>query len=108
MRSPGEEIAFPHPHHAPALFLQSARYQPIALTIALQLCRPPLRAIFWQRGVLRLCAAVPEATIDKDRDTFLSKNKIRFPKHFLAPPPACDPMHAKELHESKLGVAVSV
>jgi hypothetical protein len=55
----------------------------------------------------RLRAAVPKATVYKNRDTLLSKNKVRFTKDRLSTPPAPNAVRPKERDHPELGIPIS-
>ena len=50
--------------------------------------------------------AVPEATINENRQLRFRKNKIRLPKHRLTPTPAFDPRSAEQSNQRKFSILV--
>jgi hypothetical protein len=50
---------------------------------------------------------VPETSINKDNDAFLSKHEIGFAVHVLIPAPAFDSAFAEDEDQLQLGVFVS-
>ena len=54
-----------------------------------------------------LWAAVPEATVHKQREPYAAENEIGVPKQRLVPPPTFDSMCAKNGCQFQFGVFVA-
>src|SRR5262245_24334412 len=77
----------------------------ISRSIPLELYPPKLTVRRWIGRVLR--TSVPEATVDKYRQTCPQKHKVRSPEERITPSPPADLVLSKHLHQADFGRRVS-
>ena len=77
---------FPNPNNSPSLLAQCASDGPVPLGIASDL---PLPVVLIGGGLAAVSrAAMPEAAIDKDRDSLSRETEIRGAENGILSPPA--------------------
>src|SRR5260221_7732701 len=96
----------PQAKHTPALGSKLSANSAISLSISLQLCPPVVSVRLWLCAVQG--AAMPEATVNKDRNSQLRKYKIRTAMQRPVSPPSHNLMGAKQADHCKFGFAISV
>jgi hypothetical protein len=89
------EFMLPDAQNPPPRPPQSADHQPRAPRIGRKLAKPKNPVLFRPRAVER--TIMPKASIHKNRQPRLPKNKIRLPKQSLMPPPPRNPMPPEKL-----------
>jgi hypothetical protein len=88
------------PTFSPQKFFDLAVAPSVASNFGIPVIRPRFGhpAMLW--------TAVPKATVHKDGNLLLPKNKIRSPWHPLMATPAGDAMRPEQEHQSQLGVLI--
>ena len=95
----------PDPNNSPTSLPEALIRFTVPLDVPGDLAFPILAVVFWHSEMPR--AAVPEATIDENGETFAAKDKIWFARHRLPPPPSGDAMGAENGSEPQFCGAVS-
>jgi hypothetical protein len=99
------QSVLPNPDDSPASsFKQTANFAVPGL-ISRDFCMPKIRSRF--RHPTMTFATVPKTTIDKDRNTPASKNKVRLAWQGLFSPPSVYSMSSKNGNKPNLGSLVS-
>jgi hypothetical protein len=96
---------FPYSEHLPPAGSEQARNSLIPTAISPDLRRPVFQIA--RRHATMLRTAMPEAAIDKQGDTFFSKDEVGPARQRNVPPPAADPVRSQNRHKLQLGVFVS-
>jgi hypothetical protein len=89
------QLVFPYPDNHPALFAQCAVHLFIPLPIALYFISPILAIGVGQPALGWM--AMPEATINKNRDLTLGENEIWLANHLKIPAPSGHPVYPKQV-----------
>lgn len=104
--SPPRQAAFPDAQHPPALPAQGLIDQQVPRPVGRQLGLPEQAIVFGFGGMAG--TAMPETAIHKHRQPRPAKDKIRFAKDFLTPPPARHPVPPQQHDERQFRVPIPV
>ncbi len=96
----------PNANDNPSLLFQSFCDELIPPFISAEFLPPKIAVIYGHVGMF--WTIVPKTSINKNHQTFLSKNKIRFSKYWGMTPPACNAVQAEKSGEGQFGFLVTV
>jgi hypothetical protein len=92
---------FPNPYHPPTHPPKTCAVAPVSQYVSGNFLIPIPASRFWATVALR--TAVPKATIDKDRNALLEKNKIWFARNLHLSSPARNPLFSQDCREALFG-----
>ena len=99
------KIVFPNADNSPALLAQLTIYELVAGFVCVEFPFPEGAVGFRHGAMLR--TKVPEASVNKHRNLFSMKNKIRFSKDPLFPPPTSNPISPQYLRKNEFRFSVA-